>query len=129
MNVNFKTWFLSFFVIVFGVGGNALLSKGVTLQGPHASLFSLLTSPLVILGILTLMAWMVFRMALLSISPMSAMLPLVAGAGYVLITLVGHFILGEEVGAARYLGVAFITLGVVLIASSTMKKDTGGVHQ
>ncbi len=129
MSVTLKTWFLSFFVIVFGVGGNALLSKGVTLQGPHASLISLLTSPLVVFGILTLMAWMVFRMALLSISPMSAMLPLVAGAGYVLITLVGHFILGEQVSAARYVGVAFITLGVVLIASSTVKRDLGSVHR
>lgn len=121
MSPALKTWFLSVCVTICGVVGNALLSKGVKGLGPQAALLAFVVDPLVVTGVLLLIGWMLFRMALLSISPMSALLPLIAGVGYLLITLVGRFYLHEEVARDHYFGVLLIAAGVFLIGTSASK--------
>ena len=121
MSISLKTWFLSLCVIVCGVAGNSFLSKGIKAQDPHAAMLAIFLDPVALVGVLLLIGWMLFRMALLSISPMSALLPFVAGIGYLLISLVGQYFLHESLGKGHYLGVSLIAVGVFLIASSAAK--------
>jgi drug/metabolite transporter (DMT)-like permease len=60
-----------------------------------------------------LAAWMLTNLALLSRADLSFVLPVTA-SGYVLIAIAGRFWLGEHISPVRWLGIAAITLGVVL---------------
>ncbi len=109
---------LSACVILCSVGGNCLLSQGVKSQTEQAGVVSLLLSPWVVTGIVLLVGWMLFRMALLSISPMSIILPLTAGVAYLLTSLAGQLILHEKVGQDQGWGLSLIFIGVLLIGTS-----------
>lgn len=112
-----RVFALSAGVILSVVAGNASLSHGVKSASSEA-IFSLLASPWVIAGIVLLIAWMLFRMALLSIEPMSIILPLTAGAAYILTALAGNFLLHEKLGPRDLWGLALIFFGVLLIGRS-----------
>ncbi len=104
-------------MIISVVAGNASLTQGVKSAEGNA-LFPLFLNPWVVAGILLLMAWMLFRMALLSITPMSIILPLTAGGAYILTALAGHLLLHEKLGRMEIGGLALIFVGVVLIGRS-----------
>lgn len=106
-------------MILCSVGGNCALSYGVNSQPNHAGLAAILINPPVILGILLLIGWMLFRMTLLSITPMSLILPLTAGAAYLLTSAAGQLILHDKVGHEHGWGLSLIVIGVLLIGSST----------
>jgi drug/metabolite transporter (DMT)-like permease len=69
-----------------------------------------------------LATWMITDLALLSRADLSFVLPVLA-TSYVLIAVVGHFVLGEQVSAIRWMGIALITLGV-LMAETTPDRTT-----
>ena len=74
---NFKILALSILVILSNVLGNCLLNVGVK-EGKlvsWASVLRLVASPTLVGGVLLLITWMLLRMALLSSSPMSVVLP------------------------------------------------------
>ncbi len=108
---------LSAAVVVSVVTGNASLTQGVK-SAQSDALLPLFLSPWVIAGILLLIAWMLFRMALLSITPMSIILPLTAGVAYILTALAGRFFLQERLGPMEIGGLALIFAGVILIGRS-----------
>jgi drug/metabolite transporter (DMT)-like permease len=91
----------------------------------HAGLLALLINPAVIIGILLLIGWMLFRMTLLSITPMSLILPLTAGAAYLLTGAAGRIVLHDRVGSEYGWGLLLIVIGVVLIGSSASKHPPG----
>jgi uncharacterized membrane protein len=76
-----------------------------------------MVDPLVDIGILMQIVWLLKRMSLLSVADLSYVLPVTA-SGYVLSALLGRIVLHEQVSASRWLGVAMITLGTVFVASS-----------
>ena len=113
----FRIFVLSAALIVSVVTGNASLTQGVK-SAESDALLPLLFNPWVIAGILLLTAWMLFRMALLSITPMSIILPLTAGGAYILTALAGRFLLHEKLGPMEMGGLGLIFAGVVLIGRS-----------
>ncbi len=73
--------------------------------------------PLVIIGIVMQIAWMLMRMSLLSVADLSFVLPVTA-CGYVISTLLGRLVLHEQVSLGRWIGAILISLGSGLVASS-----------
>ena len=120
-----RIFVLSAAVTLCSVAGNCALSYGVNSQTDHATLLALLLNPLVVLGIALLIGWMLFRMALLSITPMSLILPLTAGIAYLLTSAAGQLILHDKVGHDHEWGLALIVIGVILIGSSTSRRRSG----
>jgi multidrug transporter EmrE-like cation transporter len=117
---NFKILALSILVVLSNVVGNCLLNVGV--KGGSlvswASVLRLVVSPTLIAGVLLLIAWMLLRMALLSAGPMSVVLPLTAGLGYVLTGGIGQFWFAEKVPVTYNCGLLFIIAGVLLVGTS-----------
>lgn len=121
-----RVFILSAAVILSTVVGNSAISHGVK-SAKSETISALLTSPWVIAGILLLIGWMIFRMALLSITPMSIILPLTAGIAYILTALAGRFVLHETLGRIQMWGLALIFVGVLLIGTSD-SRDSDSIH-
>jgi multidrug transporter EmrE-like cation transporter len=118
---NLKVLALSTLVILANVLGNCLLNTGVK-QGNlvnWASALRLIASPTLVAGVLLLIAWMLLRMALLSTGPMSVVLPLTAGLGYVLTGGIGQFWFAEKVPVTYDYGLVLIVVGVLLVGTSS----------
>ncbi len=71
-------------------------------------------------GIILLILALLVRMALLSRADLSFVLPVTA-IGYVFATLLGKFVLGEYVSAARWAGTFMIVAGAALVGSDDHK--------
>lgn len=115
------------FVVLTNVSGNLSLSKGMREMGPIISASPLeylhaFAHPLVLMGILVLVVWMVANLALLSRADLSFVLPVTA-SGYALIAVAGYFFLGEKISLIRWAGIAIISLGVA-IAEKTPSRTT-----
>jgi drug/metabolite transporter (DMT)-like permease len=76
--------------------------------------------PLVALGIVLQIVWLLTRMSLLSVADLSFVLPVTA-SGYVISTLLGRFVLHEQVSASRWAGTILIAIGTALVASTSQK--------
>ena len=117
---NSKILGLSILVILSNVMGNCLLNMGVK-QGKlvsWASVLRVVVSPTLVAGVLLLIAWVLLRMALLSTGPMSVVLPLTAGIGYVLTGGIGQFWFAEKVPVTYDFGLLLIVAGVLLVGTS-----------
>jgi drug/metabolite transporter (DMT)-like permease len=118
-----KTFPLLFFVPIFSSLGNVLLGKGMRGVGEirHLSVSNLeayslktLSCGWIWLGIGALLLFYVFYLLVLSWADYSYVLPVTA-TGYVLAPLLAHLLLGEAVPGMRWVGAAFIFLGVGLV--------------
>jgi multidrug transporter EmrE-like cation transporter len=110
-------------VILSNLAGNFFLSLGMK----HASGswdIGLALRPDLICGVVLLIAWLLLRLALLSATDMSLVLPLTAGFGYILTSLVGQFWLREAVSRWHNVGLALIALGAFLVGVSSAGKRT-----
>ena len=112
-----RVFALSAGTILSVVAGNASLGYGVKSASSQAVL-SLLLNPWIITGILLQIGWMLLRMALLSITPMSIILPLTAGVAYILTGVTSVLFLDEKLGHAQWWGLALIFVGVLVIGAS-----------
>ena len=74
-------------------------------------------SPLIVTGIVLYAVSMIFWLLVLSRIDLSLAYPMLA-LSYVGVMLVSLFVLGEKVTAVRWIGAAFIMLGVILTAST-----------
>src|SRR5437762_566657 len=110
-----KTAVITAVVVVSNAVGNYALGKGmqevghlVTWQpGPYLQAFA---NPWVVSGVILLIAWLVFRLALLSWADLSYVIT-VTSTSYVISALLGKFLLAEQVSALRWAGIALITIG------------------
>jgi drug/metabolite transporter (DMT)-like permease len=118
-----KTSILVTLLVVFGSAGNLLFSAGMKQIGavPGWSMGSLqtafvqvFTSARIWLGIASMLLFLAALLLVLSWADFSYVLPATASM-YVLIPLLGHFLLGETVTGLRWLGIGLICLGVVLV--------------
>ncbi len=117
-------------LILFTVGTNFLsqimLKKGMTTiekfdLTPAAllgSVFSIVFNPWVFFGLVMMVISMGTHLVVLSRVEISFAYPFL-GLSFVLVTLYGHFALGEEVNIWRIAGVALICAGVALVARSS----------
>jgi multidrug transporter EmrE-like cation transporter len=112
-----RVFALSAGTILSVVAGNASLGYGVKSASSQAVL-SLLLNPWIIAGIVLQIGWMLLRMALLSITPMSIILPLTAGVAYILTGVTSVLFLHERLGHGQWWGLALIFVGVLVIGAS-----------
>jgi drug/metabolite transporter (DMT)-like permease len=130
-----KTRIFTAIVVVTNVLGNSFLSRGMQSIGELVSLSPLpyiraLFNPWVAVGTSLLILWLLSTMALLSWADLSYVLP-VTSMGYVLVALVGRFVLHEAVSVAHWSGILLIMLGVALVGSTnpnTAGKPREGAH-
>lgn len=130
-----KTAAITTVVVVSNAVGNYALSKGmqevghlVTWKpGPYLQAFA---NSWVIAGIVLLIAWLIFRLALLSWADLSYVIT-VTSTSYVISALLGKFFLGEEVSALRWAGIALITVGAIFVGETfpSTTDETGGLAE
>ena len=120
---HFKTYFLILLVVIFSPLGNVLLSSGMKQVGPmtfhSASEFvgvfaRVFTSGAIWLGIASLFVYFISYMLVLSWADYSYVQPATA-MGYVIVALLGHFVLHETVTPLRWIGISLIFLGVLVV--------------
>jgi uncharacterized membrane protein len=129
----YKTRVLTLVVIVTNVVGNVLLSRGMHDMGsvvgfaPMPYVHAIL-NPYVAAGVGVLALWMICDLALLSLADLSFVLPVTASA-YVLIAILGHFLLEERVSFTRWVGIVVITLGVMLVGETPSRTTPEHHHR
>jgi bacterial/archaeal transporter family protein len=128
-NGNRKTQLLVLIVVVSNVIGNVSLSHGMHQVGRIVSASPLdyvkaFANPWTIVGICILAVWMLSDLALLSRADLSFVLPVTASA-YVLVAIMGHFVLNDPISWERWIGIFLITGGVIL-AEETPTRTTKG---
>jgi drug/metabolite transporter (DMT)-like permease len=117
-----KTRIFTAIVVATNVLGNSFLSRGMQSVGELVSLSPVpyiraLLNPWVALGTSLLIVWLLSTMALLSWADLSYVLP-VTSMAYVLVALVGRFVLHEAVSWAHWAGILLIMAGVSLVGST-----------
>jgi len=117
-----KTRIFTAIVVATNVLGNSFLSRGMQSVGELVSLSPIpyiraLLNPWVALGTSLLILWLLSTMALLSWADLSYVLP-VTSMAYVLVALVGRFVLHEVVSWAHWAGILLIMVGVSLVGST-----------
>jgi uncharacterized membrane protein len=123
-----KTRIFTAIVVLTNVLGNSFLSRGMQSVGELLSLSPLpyiraLFNPWVAVGVSLLIVWLLSHMALLSWADLSYVLPMTSIA-YVLVALVGRFLLHEHVSPARWVGVTLIMAGVTLVGHTAPRTHT-----
>jgi uncharacterized membrane protein len=114
-----KTWICATVVVLSNVFGNFFLKKGMPDDLPTPwSYITVLFHPLVALGVILLILWLMSRMTLLSWADLSYVLP-VTSIGYVLVAIVGHLLLAEQIPTKRWAGIGLIVAGVALVSFGT----------
>ena len=121
----FRTYRLLALVLVLRPLGNVCLAWGMkhfpqVLSVNPLPYLRALANPFVALGITALVLGLLTRMALLSLADLSFVLPLTA-TGYIVSTLLGRFLLSEEVTSGRWLGTVLIFVGTTLVGSTSEK--------
>ncbi len=121
-----KTYILIAVMIIAGPLGNTLLGKGMKQVGALSiSSFSdiaptferVFSTGTIWLGILSLITFFVANTVLLSWADYSFVQPASAMA-YVVVALLGYFMLGERVSALRWCGIGVICLGVLFVGQT-----------
>ncbi len=117
-------WLWVFVVVLGTTFGDLWTAKGMYEWGEvdtaHASairkmLHYVVTRRLVIAGIVANAISYAGLLALLSVAPLSFAIPVTA-LSYVIKTLLAHWYLGEHVTAMRWVGVLFVTCGIIFVA-------------
>lgn len=119
-----KTRVLIVASVVCQVAGNTLLSHGLHhADAPLSTSFLhyvyAIANPWAIAGILVLCCWMVSNLSLLSRADLSYVLPITGSMSFILIALVGHFFLNEEVSWVHWVGICAITVGVLMVLETS----------
>jgi uncharacterized membrane protein len=118
-----KTYIFLVLIVLFSSSGNIFLSLGMkqigaVRVGSAMDLVKLLgevfTSGWIWMGIAALLFFLACFMVVLSWADYSFVSPASASA-YVLVPLVGHFLLGEKVPPLHWAGITIICVGVVLV--------------
>lgn len=114
-----KTWICAAVVVLSNVFGNFFMKRGLpaALPGP-LDYITVLFQPWVALGVALLIVWLLSRMTLLSWADLSYVLP-VTSVGYVLVALVGKWLLNEQITVKRWAGIMLIVAGVALVSGGS----------
>jgi len=119
-----KTKICLLIIVVANAVGNVLLSYGMRQVGSIASYSPLelatgslkaAGNPFVLAGVGFLILFFLAHMIVLSWADLSYILPMTS-VGYILVTLLSWWLLGEQVRPARWLGAVVIMAGVALVA-------------
>jgi drug/metabolite transporter (DMT)-like permease len=118
-----KTYILLLIMVTFGPLGDVFLGKGmkgvgaVEVWGPADTVHFFaraFTSGTVWVGIALLLAFFIAYTLVLSWADFSFVQP-ASSFAYAIVALLGHFLLGEVVSRTRWIGIAIICLGVLIV--------------
>jgi uncharacterized membrane protein len=118
-----KTYILLLIMVTFGPLGDVFLGKGMKGVGAVEALrpsdivhlfARAFTSGTVWLGIALLLAFFIAYTLVLSWADFSFVQP-ASSFAYAIVALLGHFLLGEVVSTTRWIGIAIICLGVLIV--------------
>ena len=121
--LHLKTYLLICLMVIFGPLGNVLLGKGMkgigvaALTTPAEAIdlpLRVLSSGTIWLGIGSLITFFVANMLVLSWADYSYVQP-ASSVAYGMVALLAHFLLREVVTPMRWVGVAIICLGVLIV--------------
>ncbi|HET7892577.1 MAG TPA: hypothetical protein VFL34_13685 [Candidatus Sulfotelmatobacter sp.] len=124
--LHLKTYLLILLMVIFGPLGNVLLGKGMkgmTVAGSPTPaqaldlLSRVLSSGTIWLGIASLITFFVANILVLSWADYSYVQP-ASSIAYGTVALLAHFMLGEAVTPMRWIGVAIICLGVLIVGNT-----------
>ncbi|MFY9753437.1 MAG: EamA family transporter [Candidatus Acidiferrales bacterium] len=125
--IHLKTYLLIAIMVVFGPLGNVLLGKGMKNVGSAAkwapgNIFHvfdrIFTTPSIWMGIASLVTFFVAYMLVLTWADYSYVQPASAFA-YAIVAVLGYTLLGEAVSRMRWLGIAVICLGVLIVGRTS----------
>ncbi len=105
-------------VLVAGVNstiGNYLLKKSMTLYG-DAGFISGILNFWFIGGMFFYGLNVLFFAKSLTVLPVSAAYPVLAGFGFLLLSFVGAFLLGEKLSGIQYIGIVTLLVGILIIS-------------
>jgi drug/metabolite transporter (DMT)-like permease len=119
--VTFRKYLVLAGITVFSTAGDSLLARGMKDFGGFSlhnlpGLLLAILNPWVAIGILFLLTFFSCYMSALSWADLTYVLPATSLA-YVLVALIGHFRLHEEISPTRWLGIALIAAGVGFVAA------------
>jgi drug/metabolite transporter (DMT)-like permease len=129
-----KTYISLVLIVLFSSGGNIFLSRGMKQIGAVRAgsamylvrlLVRIFTSGWIWMGIAALLLFLGCFMVVLSWADYSVVSP-AAASSYIVVPLVGHFLLGEKVPPLHWAGIMIICVGVDLVrhtAPSTTRKE------
>lgn len=101
--------------VLIKTGMNRMDIPEWTGQTTLANFIQLFSNPWIFIGLVAIVCSLFAWMAALSRIELTIVYPIATGLGYVLITIAGHYLLGESLSSARLLGIVLIVTGVVLI--------------
>lgn len=123
-NTRRKTYVFLALMVLFNSVGDTMLSRGMkkvgevhytSLAGLGHTLVVVLRTPSIWIGIASLLSFFVCYMLLLSWADFSFVMPATA-ANFAIVPVFGAFLLHERVSFTRWIGVAIICLGVLLVS-------------
>jgi drug/metabolite transporter (DMT)-like permease len=129
-----KTYISLVLIVLFSSGGNIFLSQGMKQIGAVRVgsamylvrlLVRIFTSGWIWMGIAALLLFLGCFMVVLSWADYSFVSP-ASASSYIVVPLVGHFLLGEKVPPLHWAGIMIICVGVGLVrhtAPSTTRKE------
>ena len=127
-----KTFFFIVIIVIFAPLGNVLLSKGMKPISPPANwstvgilhvLGQILSAPYIWLGILSLLVFFVAHMLVLNWADYTYVQP-ASSVSYLSLVVFSYALLGEKVSALRFVGIAIICTGVIIVGR-THPRTTG----
>ena len=115
-----RKYFVLALIVAFGSAGNVLMSRGMKDVGQitiahWTEAIAALANPWVTIATVLLIGFMVTYLTALSWADLTYVLP-ATSVSYILVALLGQFILGEHITALRWLGIALVTSGVGFVA-------------
>ncbi len=130
--MTFRKFFVLVGIVVFSTIGEILLSRGMKQIGAISparwmQAIAAILNPSVALGILFLLAFFAAYLTALSWADLTYVLP-ATSFGFILLALLSHWLLHENVSAARWLGILLISAGVAFIAGGPMSTPAAS-HQ
>jgi drug/metabolite transporter (DMT)-like permease len=126
MNFRQKTYILLVVRALFNAFGDIELSRGMRRLGPVSfssagaagHLFvQVISSGTIWLGIILMLGFFAIHLVLYSKADFSYVMPTTA-ANYVIVPLLGLFLLGENVTFVRWAGIVLISFGVLLVSGT-----------
>jgi len=124
--LHLKTYVLILFIVLFAPLGNVLLSKGMKGVGSARNwargdvlriLVSIIASGYIWLGIGCLLTFFVAYMLVLTWADYSYVQP-ASSFSYVVVAMLGYFLLGETVPPLRWIGILVICVGVFIVGNT-----------
>lgn len=118
--MNFRKYLVLLAIIIFGSCGDVLLSRGMRDVGQISvrhipNLIPALANPWILLGVASLLIFFTSYSTALSWADLTFVLPATA-VGYVVIALLSHFFLHEQISIQRWIGILLIVAGVGFVA-------------